>query len=309
MYVLPTALVAGTQRLVYGPAGLPVEQVGADGKPLYFVHDHVGSTLALLDSDGGLAGSFAYGPFGAVTKRAGTANTDIRFAGGYQDPTGLLYLANRYLDPRTGVFLTVDPALPFTGDPYGYAAGDPMNASDPTGQWPTAVIGAIIGAAVATGTNSVGYLVTNYDDLSLRGAFGGITGGLVSGAITGGCMGAGGVLAGPAGMVACGTIGGAAADIVNQAVSNGHIEWIHVGVAAAVGAGSSAIGLANVGPEIRSSWLSFTNRIHGGLKPSNLWKPGRLAQRMYKQAGWGDASGFAIGTPADWVYQELMCGW
>jgi hypothetical protein len=39
----------------------------------------------------------------------------------------------RYYDPATGQFLTVDPMVATTLSPYGYVAGNPLNATDPTG--------------------------------------------------------------------------------------------------------------------------------------------------------------------------------
>jgi RHS repeat-associated protein len=45
----------------------------------------------------------------------------------------LTYLIHRYYDPQTGQFLTVDPLLDQTGQPYTYAADDPINADDPDG--------------------------------------------------------------------------------------------------------------------------------------------------------------------------------
>lgn len=40
---------------------------------------------------------------------------------------------NRYYDPGTGEFLTVDPLVDQTGQAYQYTGGDPVNASDPSG--------------------------------------------------------------------------------------------------------------------------------------------------------------------------------
>ncbi len=40
---------------------------------------------------------------------------------------------HRYYDPTTGQFLTVDPLVSITGQPFGYANDDPVNGSDPSG--------------------------------------------------------------------------------------------------------------------------------------------------------------------------------
>jgi len=40
----------------------------------------------------------------------------------------------RYYDPGTGQFLSVDPLVDETGQPYAYTGGDPVNATDPTGR-------------------------------------------------------------------------------------------------------------------------------------------------------------------------------
>ncbi|MHB1790248.1 MAG: RHS repeat-associated core domain-containing protein, partial [Acidimicrobiales bacterium] len=55
------------------------------------------------------------------------------FADGYRDPTGLLYLINRYYDPSTAQFISVDPLVGVTGQAYSYAGNDPVNGSDPLG--------------------------------------------------------------------------------------------------------------------------------------------------------------------------------
>jgi RHS repeat-associated protein len=59
------------------------------------------------------------------------------WAGEWLDPTGLVYLRARFYDPAAGVFLSVDSALASTGDRYSYAAGNPLQAADPLGLWPT----------------------------------------------------------------------------------------------------------------------------------------------------------------------------
>lgn len=40
---------------------------------------------------------------------------------------------HRYYDPTTGQFLSVDPVVSMTGQPYAYVSGDPVNRADPLG--------------------------------------------------------------------------------------------------------------------------------------------------------------------------------
>ena len=43
------------------------------------------------------------------------------------------YLQARYYDPTTAQFLSLDPAVDSTLSPYAYVAGNPLNATDPSG--------------------------------------------------------------------------------------------------------------------------------------------------------------------------------
>jgi len=44
-----------------------------------------------------------------------------------------LFLNNRHYDPTTGVFVSVDPLVEITGEPYIYGAANPVTNSDPSG--------------------------------------------------------------------------------------------------------------------------------------------------------------------------------
>jgi RHS repeat-associated protein len=62
-----------------------------------------------------------------------TINTPYGYAGAYTDPTGLDYLTNRYYDPSAASFMSVDPLVSLTQEPYGYVNDDPVNGTDPLG--------------------------------------------------------------------------------------------------------------------------------------------------------------------------------
>jgi RHS repeat-associated protein len=123
---------------IYAGARTPAEQVDlSTGVVSYLLTDMLGSVRGIIASTGTLTATTAYDAWGNPETTGGlTAYTPFGFTGGYTDPTGLVYLINRYYDPRNGQFLSIDPNVAQTGDPYGYAAGDPVNLTDPTGDRP-----------------------------------------------------------------------------------------------------------------------------------------------------------------------------
>ncbi|MEU0355804.1 RHS repeat-associated core domain-containing protein [Streptomyces cyaneofuscatus] len=131
------------------------------GKNHYYLTDALGSVVALADESGTKVNTYSYSPRGV--QRAATseqAPQPYRFAGGYQDPTGLYHFAARYYDPNIGRFTTPDPSGQ-EKNPYLYAEGDPVNRIDPTGLWSAmdtinttiAVVG--LAAAIPTGGASL----------------------------------------------------------------------------------------------------------------------------------------------------------
>jgi RHS repeat-associated protein len=113
----------------------PAEQVNlATGTVTYLVTDSLGSVRGTVNSSGALTGTTSYDAWGNPQTTGGlTTATPFGFTGGYTDPDGLVYLINRYYDPATGQFMSVDPDLAQTQQPYQYAAGNPVNETDPTG--------------------------------------------------------------------------------------------------------------------------------------------------------------------------------
>ncbi|MGW6287304.1 RHS repeat-associated core domain-containing protein [Streptomyces sp. NPDC055107] len=102
------------------------------GKNHYYLTDALGSVVALADDTGTKVNTYAYSPRGVQRTTTETAPQPYRFAGGYQDPTGLYHFAARYYDPNIGRFTTPDPSGQ-EQNPYLYAAGDPVNNIDPSG--------------------------------------------------------------------------------------------------------------------------------------------------------------------------------
>jgi RHS repeat-associated protein len=130
-----------TNAYIYAGPGTPAEQVNlSTGTVSYPLTDMLGSVRGIVSSGGALTATTAYDAWGNPQTSGGlTANTPFGFAGGYTDPTGLIYLIDRYYDPQTGQFLSVDPDVAETGNPYGYAGEDPVNLTDPTGDRPKGI--------------------------------------------------------------------------------------------------------------------------------------------------------------------------
>ncbi|MGH9152960.1 MAG: RHS repeat-associated core domain-containing protein [Acidimicrobiales bacterium] len=132
---LPLLLADGDTTYIYGPGGLPVAGISATGEATFYHHDQLGSTRALTDSSGAVLATFTYDAYGQLQGRTGSATTPFGFAGEYSDAeTGFVYLRARYYDPATGQFLSRDPLIDVTQDPYGYTGNNPINRTDPTGE-------------------------------------------------------------------------------------------------------------------------------------------------------------------------------
>jgi RHS repeat-associated protein len=130
---IPQLLEDGTNYYIYGPnvVSAPLEQISISGStPSYLVSDETGVREQISPS-GGLDGANAYDAYGNCS--GCTADTPFGYAGAYTVSTGLLYLINRYYDPTTGQFVSVDPDVSQTGQPYAYTDDDPVNSSDPLG--------------------------------------------------------------------------------------------------------------------------------------------------------------------------------
>lgn len=132
----PLLLTDSSTSYLYGPGDLPIEQVASGGTTTYLQHDQQNSTRLITDASGAVTGTYNYTPYGATINHNGSGATALRYNGQYQDDeTSYYYLRARYYDPATAQFLTRDPLEDETGQPYSYAGDDPLDNSDPSGEF------------------------------------------------------------------------------------------------------------------------------------------------------------------------------
>ena len=108
------------KMLMYGPNGLPIEQMNnSAGTVQYLHHDQQGSTRLLTGASGNVEDSYTYDAYGNQTGHTGTVTTPLGYNGEYTSAgTGLIYVSARTYDPSTAQFLSVDPVVGVTQAPY-----------------------------------------------------------------------------------------------------------------------------------------------------------------------------------------------
>lgn len=136
----------GTQRVVHvwadgvrqqarGAAGSAASAPSENSVPLA---GHLGTPIAAVDAAGTLVETFEASAYGE--RQVGTDRLRHQFAEQYADAdAGLINLRERWYDPRLGAFISPDPVIGAQRDPaslnrYAYAAADPVNRVDPSGQ-------------------------------------------------------------------------------------------------------------------------------------------------------------------------------
>ena len=133
----PLLVDDGKWAYLYGPQSFggtaPIEQVNVSTGAVRYLASVPSGVQAVIGSTGSLLEQAAYSTYGTRDIQSGSSSTSFAFQGGYRDSSGLEYLVNRYYTTKTAQFLSADPMLTSTGQPYAFTAGDPLNATDPLG--------------------------------------------------------------------------------------------------------------------------------------------------------------------------------
>lgn len=103
---------------------------------LYFLQDHLGSTVGLAKNASGLSYAAEYDSFGNALSDMRGFPTRYRFTGReFETLSGLQYSRARSYDPQVGRFISEDP-IGFAGGDinlYGYVGNSPLRFTDPLG--------------------------------------------------------------------------------------------------------------------------------------------------------------------------------
>jgi RHS repeat-associated protein len=123
---IPQILSDNNWDFIYGPNNQVFEAIllptssNPTPTPYYLINDINGSPLANLSSSGTVNNVTPYNTWGAATQSS-TA-PPIGFDNAYYDGIDdFYYMMNRFYDPNTGQFITQDPRILATNQPWGYA--------------------------------------------------------------------------------------------------------------------------------------------------------------------------------------------
>ena len=109
----------------------------------FYGYDGHGNVRLLTDATGAVTDRYDYDAFGNIVSQAGTTPNVYLYSGEQNDANlGLYYLRARYLSADRGRFSTADPiegdlGVPLSWNQYFYAAADPTDKVDPSGNQAT----------------------------------------------------------------------------------------------------------------------------------------------------------------------------
>lgn len=151
-----TASGVGTGYVIADPDGVPLMLGTSTGNTVLYLYDGINNPV-VLSANGATSQAFAYDPFGAQTKIGGggfssTYENPYAFQTGLKDRfTNEVKFGQRYYNPGTASWTQQDalnaPLNPKNANRYAYAAGDPINQTDPSGQGILSCIGGALSLA------------------------------------------------------------------------------------------------------------------------------------------------------------------
>ncbi|MEP7284584.1 MAG: RHS repeat-associated core domain-containing protein [Chloroflexota bacterium] len=132
--------------------------------------DALGSVRGAVNSGAAPLESRQYSPYGEPL--GSYSQSAFGFAGEQTDANGLVYLRARYMNPATGMFLSKDPVEGFMQRPmsrngYSYVEGNPVNYTDPSGEFLPILLG--IAGATAFGAAFGAFAALGMYEAALRG--------------------------------------------------------------------------------------------------------------------------------------------
>ncbi|HET6503257.1 MAG TPA: LamG-like jellyroll fold domain-containing protein [Amycolatopsis sp.] len=130
----------GTATYSWSPDGTLVGTAGTGGGKLDFTDRHTDVVGQFTAAGSTLSGSRAYGPWGTVTATGGSVTGSLGYQSQYTSSvTGQTDMGARWYSPALGGFTNKDTAAnspvpaSASASPYGYAADDPLDLTDPSG--------------------------------------------------------------------------------------------------------------------------------------------------------------------------------
>jgi len=126
-----------SREFIYGNGELLATVSG--GATTYYQKDHL-SVRMTTDSNGSVLGQQGHFPFGESWYSSNGSSEWVFTTYQHNQETGLEYALARYYDPRTAAFCSADPVSGDPSDPeswnrYVYARDNPINLTDPSGQF------------------------------------------------------------------------------------------------------------------------------------------------------------------------------
>ncbi len=111
----------------------------ANNNLFFYLNDHLGSTVAVLDSTGTLRDKHWYYAFGQTRHEQTSTNQAYKYTSKPLDREAglnIYYYGARYYDPDIGRFLSLDPlASKYPSvSPYAYVSNNPLRRIDPDGR-------------------------------------------------------------------------------------------------------------------------------------------------------------------------------